>query len=577
MTNTLRNPSLRIGWLLLTPSIGAGGTRTIFDIINLLTSFGHTNVLILNTHAIPDAYQSHPELYIQRHFGHVSAKIHGWYDVDIDVDIILATQWSTFDFLDRYSTNIARGYFVQDYEPYFMSMSYEYLRAERTYQVGVPCITIGAWLAQFLHEKYKTQTYWFDFGIDHTIYYPRVIKQPRNKIIFYARPSTPRRCFYLGLEALHIVHQRYPDAEIVLFGDENLSSLQIGIPFTDSGILSPEQLAQLYSESIVGIVLSPTNPSRTPPEMMACGCPVIDLDLAQNHFIIEHEHTGLLAAAEKHALADAIVRILQERDLANELSANALKYAARFNWEASARQVEAALLAIAESSLSRASTPAPLSMVEHWHGDGVTPAITPNLKVGQRFIAHHDGLTKIAFAVSNHIAEIPQLKLTDGFDQSIVLVETQAATITDNQLVYTFLPLFSSANQVFYCTLTADAGPQLRFDYHAVAGGAMTYNDVPQIGQLLTRFHYQTNNTNQHQLSETEYLEQKDRLVRYEYELIGNYLQHFEEQKHTPVHQPLPWNSRLHKALSLIRRGQMLTLIRELYTYLVWRIKRINN
>ena len=43
------------------------------------------------------------------------------------------------------------------------------------------------------------------------------------------------------------------------------------------GVLSPQQLADLYRTVSVGMVFSATNYSMIPSEMMACGCPVIEL------------------------------------------------------------------------------------------------------------------------------------------------------------------------------------------------------------------------------------------------------------------------------------------------------------
>ena len=43
-------------------------------------------------------------------------------------------------------------------------------------------------------------------------------------------------------------------------------------------MLEPDSLARLYNEATVGLVISLTNYSRMPKEMMACGLPVVDVN-----------------------------------------------------------------------------------------------------------------------------------------------------------------------------------------------------------------------------------------------------------------------------------------------------------
>ena len=528
-------PPLRIGWLLFTPIIGSGGYRTIFDITNLLTSFGHTNIFIVSTDLMPYEYKNSPDIYIHKYFGSVSAIIHPWNETSIDVDILLATEWNSFKYLDKYQGRHTKAYFVQDFEPYFMPMSYEYLQAEKTYMAGVPCISIGRWLAEFLKQRYQSRTFHFDFAIDHEVYYPKYPFETKNKILFYARPSTPRRCFWLGIEALFELHKRSPDLEIVLFGDTNLHNTSIPFPFTNCGIVSPAELADLYSKSLVGLVLSSTNPSRTPPEMMACGCPVVDLDLPQNHLLIEHGKTGLLAEVSPSAIANTIYQIARDNEFQMYLAKNAISYAKQLSWEHSARQVEQALWDIVRShGLYQTRELQTMLGFEHWIGEGVSPPLTTNLVIGQRFIAYHDGLCSVVFAVAHGSTEIPVLRIFKGIKDQSMILETAEGQYQNNTLVYTFLPLYNIEHTALYCTLTATDGPRLRFDYESVAGGSITYNDIPQVGQLLTRVFYQTDRKDVIQYNELKYLQLKNDISRYEYEMMGTYLHKVQQAQTTP-------------------------------------------
>src|SRR5204863_73886 len=70
------------------------------------------------------------------------------------------------------------------------------------------------------------------------------------------------------------------------------------------------ELARLYAEAAAGLVLSLTNPSLVPTEMLACGLPVVDV--ASDSMVATFGADGPveLAALDPLALADALERVL---------------------------------------------------------------------------------------------------------------------------------------------------------------------------------------------------------------------------------------------------------------------------
>ena len=94
-------------------------------------------------------------------------------------------------------------------------------------------------------------------------------------MLFYARAVTPRRAVPLGLLALEELHRRRPDVDVVLFGESR--PIRTPFPHRTLGVLEPAELAQAYNAATAGLVLSMTNPSLIPTEMLACGLPVVDL------------------------------------------------------------------------------------------------------------------------------------------------------------------------------------------------------------------------------------------------------------------------------------------------------------
>lgn len=572
MTNTLpageARRTLRIGWLIFPPIPGSGGYHNIFRIANLLASFGHENVFFMDQRGLAPEDLQQPERYIRRHFGPVFGAVQPWLPEIEHVDIALATQWDTFELLKRCAPGVTRAYFVQDFEPFFYSMGYSYLKAEQTYRGGVPCITLGHWLGSFLRETYAATTFPFDFSVEHHRYFPQPeLRRARKRIIFYARPSTPRRCFDLGIAALALVHRRHPEAEIVVFGDHHLGNHNIPFPVTDRGILDHEQLAELYASATIGMVLSTTNPSLMPPELMATGCAVVDLDLPTNHYLIQNEVTGLLAAPEPRALADAVCRLLEDDRLRERLVTNALEHVRSLSWEHSARQVEAALLELAPASGILAPTRVD---VEHSSGEGLTPPLSPVLLAGQRYIPRHDGLNGLAVAIGESGAETPVLRLYDGSTPDELLVEARPSNVADGWIHFDFPPLPAVRHRPLYFTLAASAGPRLRFDYRTTGEGSLSYNHVPQSGLLLFRTFYrqgsQTTPSDDLLQEQIEYLAACQALAAEEQRQLNAYIERL-QQHNLP---DASWRQRIGRAAALVRRKDIATLLREAQRYLRW-------
>jgi glycosyltransferase involved in cell wall biosynthesis len=113
--------------------------------------------------------------------------------------------------------------------------------------------------------------------------------------------------------------------------------------FEQRGLLAPEELARLYGEATVGVVLSMTNPSLVPTEMLACGLPVVDV--ASDAMVTTFGHDGpiRLADFDPLALAGANNALLADPAERARRSAAGLDWVRGRTWEAAAAQVEAGL------------------------------------------------------------------------------------------------------------------------------------------------------------------------------------------------------------------------------------------
>jgi hypothetical protein len=146
----------------------------------------------------------------------------------------------------------------------------------------------------------------------------------------------------MGVDALELVHKVRPEVEIVFYGvgDAELRRQRVPFPNTNLGILSENELAELFSSCDLGIVLSATNCSLVPPEMMACRCTVVDLNRETVSGVLEHKVNAMLAESTPEGIAEAVLELLDDDALRERLIETAYEQVQQRSWTESARKVE---------------------------------------------------------------------------------------------------------------------------------------------------------------------------------------------------------------------------------------------
>lgn len=271
---------LDIAFIVPEPIKGSGGHRNIYRAVKYLREFGHEiTVYYTQTQEPANRVKQH----VCEWFYDMAGVPFICYDGNLGFhQVAIATWWETAYILQENLDHIQYPYyFTQDFEPYFYPMSSEYILAEDTYRMGFSCICSGPWIARLVKERYGAKADYFQFPVDTSIYnrcVPR--KKSQKNIIFFAKPDMPRRCYSLGIHALQQFYELRPDVEIILYGSNMLEESQIPFRATVKKLIPTlEDLADMYRNADLGIVFSTTNPSLVPYEMMACGCPVVDLDV----------------------------------------------------------------------------------------------------------------------------------------------------------------------------------------------------------------------------------------------------------------------------------------------------------
>jgi glycosyltransferase involved in cell wall biosynthesis len=338
---------------------GSGGHATIFNLVRALEGAGHACSIWLDDpegrHAQLTEAQVDTDL--RALFGGCAGPIRSSFARWRGADVALATSWPTAYRAQLLPGCRARAYLVQDHEPEFHPTSAESEWAAATYRAGLHCIAASRWLAELLRERYGAQASHFDLGVDHDLYRRGGDDDERraNQVLFYARTSTERRAVPLGLLALAELHRRRPDVELALFGLD--APTRTPFPHRHLGRLDPPALADAYRRATVGMVLSMTNPSLVPQEMLACGLPCVDVERPSTRAELAPSGGVELAAFHPLALADALERLLDDEELHERRRTAGAAWAATRTWARAGAQVEAGLRA-ALTSAAAAGDPA---------------------------------------------------------------------------------------------------------------------------------------------------------------------------------------------------------------------------
>jgi glycosyltransferase involved in cell wall biosynthesis len=282
-------PDDSITWVIPDFSPGSGGHTTILRIVYGLEQRGWRGQTIVVQRPARWSSADNALQAIRRHFfplEHTRVVI-GCENIPASRHL-MATGWQTAYWVAKYRDALNRLYFVQDFEPNFYPMGTEHLLAEGTYRLGLRAITAGDWLKGKLTRDYGMQADAISFSCDHDIYRPGAPREAKqgSRIFFYARPATPRRAFELGALALKRICESRPGTRAHLAGWD-LDGYQLSFPHLDAKILTPTELAESFRHSDVALVLSTTNLSLMPLEILACGCPLVINHGPNNDWLVD--------------------------------------------------------------------------------------------------------------------------------------------------------------------------------------------------------------------------------------------------------------------------------------------------
>ena len=178
--------------------------------------------------------------------------------------------------------------------------------------------------------------------VDLQRFHPAPVGAERELRLMVARNLEPIYDNATALRAFAQVLQVQPAARLTVAGTgPELAALQalaqelgVGTRVEFAGRLDRDAMAQRLRHCAVA--LNPSRIDNTPNsvlEALASGVPVVSTDVGGVPFLVQHERTALLVPpGDPQAMAQQVLRLLQEPELAARLAANGLRDAQRYTW-----------------------------------------------------------------------------------------------------------------------------------------------------------------------------------------------------------------------------------------------------
>jgi glycosyltransferase involved in cell wall biosynthesis len=223
---------------------------------------------------------------------------------------------------------------MQDYESMFYASGSASMQANATYGFGFKGITGGSWLRS-QYESHGGEAIEYRFAADRTIFFPSsnkgTVRSAVKRLFFYGRPSTERRCFELGIAALALIAEKYPEVEIVIAGLDLQSKPHF--PAVLLGNMSLAGTGDLYRTCDIGMAFSATNLSYLPVELMASGVPVISNNGPHIEWHCEHLKNSYLVEPVPEAVLEGFDKLYGDIELRQSLVDGGLATMSELTWD----------------------------------------------------------------------------------------------------------------------------------------------------------------------------------------------------------------------------------------------------
>ena len=204
-------------------------------------------------------------------------------------------------------------------------------------------------------KRYKDKIEIVPVGVDVEKFRPLDIEEDENTLFFLSVLDEFHE--YKGLEyllkALKIVKEEIKDVRLIVGGDGVLRSyyqrmahslnLRENVEFV--GFIPDDKLVEYYNRCAAFVLPSYSSKQEgfgiVLLEALACEKPVITTEIVGVSRDVEKYNVGkIVRPQDLQSLANAIIEVLQDKDLRREMGRNGRKVAEKYSWETIARAVE---------------------------------------------------------------------------------------------------------------------------------------------------------------------------------------------------------------------------------------------
>jgi glycosyltransferase involved in cell wall biosynthesis len=250
-------------------------------------------------------------------------------------DKLVATMWSTVDFMRRYQAAGERFYLVQNYEPEFYDrMDASNLMAKATYgwNPGITFCTISPWCCKWLEERYGHKVRYAPNGIDVDAFAP-VERDWSGKIRILIEGDS-QSAYKNVAESFKIVSKLDPERYEVWYMSYN-GEPQPGWRYDRFLHEVPhDQVADVYRSCHILLKTSVLESFSYPPlEMIATGGAAVVLANEGNAaYLVDGKNCLLFAQGEDDKAAELIEQLADDGELREHLREGGLATAKRLDW-----------------------------------------------------------------------------------------------------------------------------------------------------------------------------------------------------------------------------------------------------
>lgn len=355
---------MKITFLLLGVGI-AGGIRSTFELANRLQARGHDVSIIYPL--IPmrsGAKWYNVRKLAERALGTIGNLKNGnridWFDLKAKLvrvpilgerwipegDIIVATWWANVYDVDSYGPDKGeKFYFIRHYETWGGPEDL----VNKTYTLPLHKIVTSTWLKNLIEMKFNVSTFGpVPNGVNFNLFYKEQAgfgsHNPKRVGILYRRVKW--KGMKDGLVAFLIAKKKYPDIQLVLFGEKpTLEDMKI-IEKMDNvefhRLLYKKRLREIYNSLDIFVFPSHCEGFGNPPmEAMACGAACVTTDTgAVPDYTIPGETALVSSPKDPEALAQNIIRLIEDENKQKRIAENGYNYIKQFTWDKTTDQLE---------------------------------------------------------------------------------------------------------------------------------------------------------------------------------------------------------------------------------------------